>query len=393
MLARGRVGPSLAAGITLRPAMISLDRRKACVGAAITVAIVAVGCGMGHAAVRSETKKGVSPCGTANAPAWSPDGTQVAWFGYRWPRPPHGHATGSYNILRAFCVSNADGSGLHQLPHTVCSERCSDNLGDPPGQLDWVEPNLLVYGSDDGVHTISFGQKPKPLTRAGPEPYALDARGDRVATAMFAFGCSSCRGPVTIRSVPSGAVVGLVGGTKLFNGEPSLSPDGTQVVFTRSSGKNAEASPSIWTAAADGSDLRRLERKGENPLWSPAGSLIVYAAPSGPARSAWRLVAPTGGATRMLLPNAPGTIFGWSPDGRWIAFPDSKGRLAIVNVATLKVRRLLKLRLPYQSSSVAWSPTSQQLLVVWRPSSGSKCPSGLWRVPISGAKPHLVHDC
>lgn len=367
--------------------MIRISRSVAVIGSALAIA-VAVGCGSAGGAAN----RAVSPCGTVTAPAWSPDGTQIAWFGYRWPRP-HNHATGSYNILRAFCASDAGGKNLHQLPHTVCSERCSNNLGDPPGQLNWVAPSLLVYGSDDGVHTISVGQKPKLLTRAGPDPYAIDAQGDRVATAKFAFGCMSCAGPVTIRSVPSGAVVGVVGGTKLNNDEPSLSPDGTQVVFTRSSGKNAEARPSIWTANADGSRLERLERRGDNPLWSPAGNRIAYLAPTGQARSAWRVVSPRGGASRTLLRNGPGTVFGWSPNGRWIAFPDSKGRLAVIDVTTRKVRRLLKLQLPYSSSSVAWSPNSRQLLVVWRPPAHSSCPSGLWRVPIGSGKPHLIHGC
>src|SRR5262249_9799481 len=154
------------------------------VGTALAIA-VAFGCG-GAAAKQAA----VSPCGTVNAPAWSPDGTQVAWFGYRWPRPSNGHATGDYNILRAFCASDADGANLHQIPRTVCSERCSNNLGDPPGQLNWLGPNLLVYGSDDGVHAISVGHKPKLLGRGGPDPYSIDAAGDRVATASLALGCT-----------------------------------------------------------------------------------------------------------------------------------------------------------------------------------------------------------
>ncbi|HLY85732.1 MAG TPA: hypothetical protein VKO84_04375 [Gaiellaceae bacterium] len=368
--------------------MIRLGRTVVVVGTALAIA-VAFGCGaaggVGAATI-------VSPCGTANAPAWSPDGTQIAWFGYRWPRPANGHATGSYNILRAFCASGADGKNLHQLPKTACSERCPNNLGDPPGQLDWVGPSLLVYGSDDGVHAITVGQKPKLLARKGPDPYAIDVRGDRVATSDFAAGCTSCRGPVRIFSVPAGAVVGVVGGTKVLNNEPSLSPDGTQVVFTRTPATNS-GRPSIWTASADGSHLQRLERRGDNPLWSPAGDRIAYLAPTGPATWAWRLVSPRGGASTTLLRSGPGTVFGWSPNGRWIAFPDSKGRVAVIDVTTRKVRTLLKLDLPYGSSSAAWSPNSQQLLVVASRHAGSGCPSELWRVPVSGAKPRLVHSC
>ena len=368
--------------------MIRLGRSVAAVGSVLAVA-VALGCGAAHGVAAKAT---VSPCGTANAPTWSPDGTQIAWYGYRWPRP-HGHGVGSYNILRAVCVSDASGKNLHQVPKTVCGEHCSpSSFGDPTGQLDWVAPSLLLAGNDLGVFRVSIGQKPKLLGHNGPEPYSTDAAGDRVATANIAFGCSGCSGPVTIRSVPSGAVVGTVGGTKHNNDQPSLSPDGTQVVFTRTSGKNPEAKPSIWTAAADGSHLHRLERSGLNPLWSPTGNRIAYLAP-GTTRSAWRLVAPQGGASTTLLRNGPGTVFGWSPNGKWIAFPDSKGRLALIDVATRKVRTLLKLQLPYQVSSAAWSPDSQELLVLWRPPAHTSCPSGLWRVPISGAKPHLVHGC
>ncbi len=334
-------------------------------------------------------KRAVSPCGTASVPTWSPDGTQIAWFGYRWPRPPHGHAVGSYNTLRAICVSAADGKHLHPLRGTVCSEHCVVDL-DPPSQLDWVGSNLLLYGNDTGTFKISVGRKPKLLATKGPDPFSADAAGDRIATGTA--GCV-CSGSVTVRGVPSGAVVGVVGDTKFNNGAPSLSPDGTQVVFQRSAATDPGPRPSIWTAAADGSHLQRLERSGEAPLWSPAGNLIAYAAPVGPVRAAWRLVAPQGGASTTLLRNAPGTVFGWSPNGRWIAFPDSQGRLAIVDVATKKVRRLLKLQSPYDSSSAAWSPNSQQLLVIGGPPAHSSCPSAVWRVPIDAAKPRLVHGC
>jgi WD40 repeat protein len=388
---KGRWSP-VGVGVYAWVALIRLSRTVAVTGSAFSIA-VAFGYGAANgAALKTQAERAVSPCGTATAPAWSPDGTQIAWFGYRWPRPPHGHAVGSFNILRAFCVSNADGKQLHQLPRTVCSESCSNNLGDPPGQLDWVGPNLLVYGSDDGVRTISIGQKPQLLARKGPDPYSIDVQGDRVATSDFASSCNSCPGPVKIFSVPSGAVVGLVGGKKLSNTEPSLSPDGTQVVFTRRPATDS-GKPAIWTAGADGSHLQRLERQGSNPLWSPAGNLIAYLAPTGPARWAWRVVAPHGGASRTLLRNGPGTVFGWSPNGRWIAFPDSKGNLAVIDVTTGRVRRLLKLQLPYAPSSVVWSPNSQQLLAVWRPPAHSSCPSGLWRVPVDGAKPRLAHGC
>ena len=66
---------------------------------------------------------------------------------------------------------------------------------------------------------------------------------------------------------------------------------------------------------------------------------------------------------------------------------------AVVDTTTKKVRELLKLQPPWGPSTIAWSPDSRQMLVVWRPPAHSKCPSGLWRVPISGGKSHPVHGC
>lgn len=340
----------------------------------------------GQSARTSLTSAQVSPCGSVNlATAWSPSGEQVAWYGYRWPLPPLHHRPASISVLRAICVADADGKHVLPLPHTVCSERCIPELSDPPGQLDWAGPNLLLYGSDAGIFTLSVGEKPKLLGRTPPVPFSADSAGDRVATGFSE--CPRCAGPVTVREVPSGKLVGRVGGKKLDNIEPSLSPDGTQVVFVRNSADDPARPEGIWTAAADGSRLRRLERNGNYPLWSPAGDRIAYSTAGGV-----RLVAPQGGAGTTLLRSGVRTVFSWSPDGRRIAFADSSGKLAVVDVATRKVRRLLKLHLPYSLSSFAWSPDSQQLLVVWRAPTGSGCPSGLWRVSLNGTK-RLVHGC
>ena len=354
---------------------------------------IAVAVGTAAAAGQANSKAAVSPCGTATLPAWSPDGTQIAWYGHRWPLPNLHHRSGSISVLRAFCVSDASGEHVHPVPYTICSERCSRALSDPPGQLYWKASGLLG-ATDFAIFAITIGQKPHLVAKTPPQPISTDAAGDRVAAGAVA-GCTNtgCAGPVKILGVPTGALVGAVGGKKVVNTEPSLSPDGTQIVFARFPANDSGRNLGIWTASADGSHLRRLARSGSDPLWSPAGTRIAYITPTNAYPFALRLVSPQGGASTTLLRKGVGVVFSWSPDGRLIAFSDSKGRLAVVDTTTRKVRTLLRLRPPYGPSSIAWSPDSQQLLVVWRAPKHSGCPSGLWRVPVTGAGPHLVHAC
>jgi dihydroxyacetone kinase-like predicted kinase len=122
--------------------------------------------------------------------------------------------------------------------------------------------------------------------------------------------------------------------------------------------------------------VENLDMMADDVREARATEFVAGEAPAAPgsARSGPR--APSPGTTRK---RASGAV--------------SVAARPVGDVATKKVRRLLKLQLPYESSSVAWSPNSRQLLVVWRPPPHSSCPTGLWRVPIDGAKPRLVHGC
>lgn len=352
--------------------------RRVLVAAVVLLSLVA-------ATSRSASSTSISPCRQVSVPTWSPDGQQIAFYGKRWPPPSTPHRNPN-DILQAFCVMGADGTNAQPLRYTVCSEKCQD----PPYQMAWLPSGDLVY-LDGDLFRLAPGQKPKRFARVDSDSFATDPAGHRI-TAGFGFsGCLSCGGPVTVLNVPSGQVVGKVGGKRFDNVFPSLSPDGKQVVFQRDAADDSGRTFGVWTAKANGKGLRHLVRKGFQPLWSPAtGGKIAFRGYVGKVESL-RLASPTGRGFRTLVPRGVSNVFGWSPDGKSIAFEKGSGtfgKLAVVNVVTGKVRQLLKL---YYAPTAVWKPDSSELLA-YSLAKSQKCWS-LTRVPVGGSTPTVISTC
>ena len=315
-------------------------------------------------------------CGRATGvAAWSRDGKRIAYVGRR----------------HAICVASADGTHARPLPYTICGKTCRLHLPDPPIQLDWVRPKLLLYLDYFQLFEVQIGQRPRLLgkVQGGIDTFATDASGDRVALGSSV--CSLCRGPVTVLSVPAGRIVGQIGGPTADNYFPSLSPDGKRIVFMET-----EPRIGVWTALADGSNLEPLRECEGTPLWSPKGDTILCSGLS--ARPphhccSLSLVSPQGGASRTLVPGgvAPNLLLAWSPNGRRVVFRTGRCgcRLAGVNVRTRKTRVLGGNGNPV---SADWSPDSRQLLVS-EPSPVSSTCALLWRVPADGTKPQRIRNC
>lgn len=357
-------------------------------GALLALASAAVLCvSWGAAAGHSAGTAQESPaCSSITLVAWSPDGTQIAFSGWRLGHGPL--------PLRAICAADADGKNAAPLPYTLCSKKCPLDLIEGPTRLYWVAPKLLLYGDDFRLFVIPVGGKPK-LLASGPgvsfQQFSVDASGDRVA-AGSSGSCPRCAEPVTVLEVPSGKLVGRLGGSKFANIEPSISPDGSQVVFERDYADDSGRTLGLWTAHADGSHLHHLVQTnvgGTSPLWSPAGNQIAYLEAAGNYTSALLLIPAHGGRSRTLVPHGVETVFGWSPDAHSIAF-EAGGRLEVVNVASGKVRSLLQLH--PGAPNVAWSPDSRQLLANSWPRAKT-CRTSLWRVPVAGGKPRLLRHC
>jgi Tol biopolymer transport system component len=121
-----------------------------------------------------------------------------------------------------------------------------------PG-LDWQ----TVSWSPDGTHLVVVGHPPSPDNVAGPDGW------DIYTVAV------------------DGSNVRQLTETKAFEHAASWSPDGSEILFTRSDYvDDADYDQDIWVMNANGSNEHRLtDWKGFDafPVWSPDGRWIVFA--------------------------------------------------------------------------------------------------------------------
>jgi dipeptidyl aminopeptidase/acylaminoacyl peptidase len=106
-------------------------------------------------------------------------------------------------------------------------------------------------------------------------------------------------------------------------GDPQISPDGKQVVYTRRYVNKIDDrwDSALWLMNADGSHNRMLG-KGASPVWSPDGSRIAFVK-EGEPRGAQIFVRymDAEGATSQIthLDESPADVR-WSPDAKWLGF-------------------------------------------------------------------------
>jgi len=212
-----------------------------------------------------------SSIGNDSTPAWSPDGTKIA---FTTPDDINDHLT--------IGVMNADGGGFHRLAE---AEAFYD--GNPAWSPNGAQIVLTAGGGDAiDVMNADGSNRHRLVTKTAGEGY----------------------------------------------GHLSWSPDGTRIAFesTRPRQIGSDDRFEIWVMNADGSNLVRLttnEVADHHPAWRPDGAKIAFSTqPNVFTAKNIYLMNPDGtGVAQLTHDFLSGTAPAWSHDGQKIAFASFMG--------------------------------------------------------------------
>jgi TolB protein len=164
-------------------------------------------------------------------------------------------------------------------------------------------------------------------------------------------------------------------------GPPSFAPDGSKLVFTRSSRRGN----ALWTVDVRSGRERRLlhdrERGSDHGVYSPDGRRIAFALIEGPLkhndlRVSLNITAAGGRRIRRLVDlNYKGDLgrIAWAPDGRRIVYEvaraGGRGTHALFVLASRGGRphRIGPWRRNVEFNTLDWSPDGRRLLIQFLP--------------------------
>lgn len=237
------------------------------------------------------------PFWDSGAPAWSADGAKVAFVRQR-PASPSA-PTGEQALLSA----DADGSNVTTvLPYRRTGVR---RIGASPAwspdgsqiafcaSRHFGDPRIFVVNSDgSNLRKLTVGAHNDCDPSWSPD-------GSSIVVDSYPPSVKFGVAPIVTLDPTDGTRTVIVGDG--FNLYPDFSPDGTHLVFARGHGRSSD----LFTVRTDGSELTNItktpKREEIMPAYAPSGSEIVFAAYS--ARSSgdlWILASDGTGPKRRV---------------------------------------------------------------------------------------------
>jgi len=203
--------------------------------------------------------------------------------------------------------------GLLTLLLCGCGEAAVQDAGDttaPPPSLAVTEGTALPGVAQQETATATATPEPTATAAATPEPVATLAENTPTSEAVEATETPVPTATPTPTVTPEVVAPSQVPATGVAEQVPTGESEG-RFVFQVASGGD------IYTVDADGSDLRRLTY-GMDPDLSPDGSQIVFSRWTEP----WGIytINSDGTGERLLLSSNVARAPVWSPDGTQIAF-------------------------------------------------------------------------
>jgi Tol biopolymer transport system component len=206
----------------------------------------------------------------------------------------------------------------------------------------------IVLGSDRDGETRAYSVRPdgsrlSPVLARGRdyEPVAISRDGTKIAY-YGDFGLAVSRA--------DGTRFRRVAKDVYEYGQPTLSPDGRLLVFSRLSARG------LWLVRTDGRALRRLTLAGASADWAPDGKALVL------TDVASIFVQPLRGRARVVARGKDLASPKWSSDGRWIAYVAQSGRAGQKGLWVVRANGRQRHRVsPDVPSTLAWSPDGHSL--------------------------------